>query len=961
MATETFVIEIRTRGTKKAAGDIKRIGRSASSTRKTLALMRNALVAVAAVRVFAKMTANLVEFSDQMLVVKAVTASTTAEFERLRDVAKGLGATTRFTAAEAAEGMAFLARAGFEVNEVISAIPATLDLAAAASLDLGNAADIASNLMTSFGLTVKDLPDIIDTLVFTANNANTTVQQLADGLKLFAPLASQFGVSIEEAASAMGVLGDAGIQASLAGTGLRRFFTDLEAPVGNTAKILKLAGVAFDDVRPSMNSVADILDTLTEANIGASAASLLFGKRGGFVFASLQRQREAFKELTLEQEKNTGVAKENARILESGLGGALRLVRSALQNLLITFGDLGGEEFLNQFFRALAEGLRAVARNADSVVVAIKVLIGVMVARKVLLFGKAMLVTAFNIAVAGKNALKSAAQFGIMRTSIKGVGKALLRIPFIAILTGIGLLVVAAIAFRDQMKLMGDDGGNLNDVFTTTGNLLKEELVNAVNAAGFEFGDFSDIVDTVSMRVASAIEGIIAVMFGLIKASKAIFIRVTAEFKKFLLGLEAVQFSLQSGVNKLFNAVGFDDFFDLSDNAKEARELAEEIAALNKEIAAGGTVWENYLGGGRSFLDARKEVTKLRLVADRDAAILATEKANREAAQKRLPGKEAPEAFLGDQFDLGGSGDADKAIKEIERLTDALRDLEAQHFPLLAAQDAETEVLATINDALNKGVELRVSYSELLTRTIREQVGATKTTKQAAEEQEVLNDAWKRGAINLEELQFLQRKSAIGFLDSQRDATSGAARAFLKLTQDATDAAAFTEMVFTDAFKSIEDAVVDFATTGSFSVNEFFRNFAEQLLRLGTQQAIAGIGSAFTGAIPGGAVGATGGFNVGNFVASLFHDGGSFTVGSQASVAAQLPGLDNRLVAFGAQAGETVTVTPRNAPEGSGGLGAGATNVVFNVVTPDADSFNRSQSQLQNRLVAGIGQARRKR
>ena len=272
MATETFVINLQTRGTKRAERNIKRIGAAGSSVRKTLAFLRNALVAVAAIRVFASLTADLVAFSDEMLVVKAVTQATEAQFAQLKETAQGLGATTRFTAAEAAQGMAFLARAGFEVGEVIGSIPAVLDLAAAANLDLGNAADIASNLMTSFGLSVSDLPNIMDTLVFTANNANTTVQQLADGLKLFAPIASQLGIDLQTASAGMAILGDAGIQSSLAGTGLRRVITDLEAPTGNLAKALEIMGISFDEVRPSSVGLEAALARLKEANVGASAA-----------------------------------------------------------------------------------------------------------------------------------------------------------------------------------------------------------------------------------------------------------------------------------------------------------------------------------------------------------------------------------------------------------------------------------------------------------------------------------------------------------------------------------------------------------------------------------------------------------------------------------------------------------------------------------------------------------------
>lgn len=966
MATETFIIDIRTRGTKRSAADVKRIGTQASQVRKTLAFLRAALVTVAAIRVFGALTRSLVSFSDEMLVVKAVTGATTAEFVRMRDVAKGLGATTRFTAAEAAEGMAFLARAGFEVNEVMTAIPATLDLAAAAQLDLGNAADIASNLMTSFGLSVEDLPDVIDTLVFTANNANTTVQQLADGLKLFAPLASQFGISIEQAASAMGVLGDSGIQASLAGTGLRRIITDLETPTGALKKILLATGVALDKVRPSANDLADIMDTLRDANIGASAASLAFGKRGGFVFAALQRGTEAFRELTKEQEKNTGIAKKNAEELEKGLGGALRLVRSAIQNLLIAFADLGAEETLNQFFRGLAEFLRLVARNAADVTAAVKVMLVAFAVAKVVSFGRSLLTVSANMRLL-LGQLKVAPAATLRATfGFRALGAAMLAIPFVAILTAFTAIIGGLVLFRDEIKLATDDGGTMADVFTALGDQLGTEFAGIINALGFDFKDFAEIVKTVASRSASAIEGIIGVFFGLTAVVRGVFQRIEVLFKEFLLGVKITIFAFQEIVNEVATTFGFEKQFDTSEARANVGTLADEVIALNRAITDGGTLAETFVAGFQGFIQTRKDVTSTRITAAQDAAILATEEANRRAAQARANRKEPAAPFLGDTFDdLGGDGGAaKKAAAEIKRLTEALKGLEAAQFPIIAQMDAEAELFKTINDARAKGIDLRVDEEELIRRTIRSQIGANRTIDQAIEEQQLLKTALDDTIISLEEFEFLSRRSAITFLDSQRDAASGAQRAFLKFQQDATDSAAFAEKAMTDAFKNIEDAVVEFANTGKLSVNSFFRNFSEQLLRLGTQQAIAGIGSAFPGLGGGAATGASGGQAgpgglIAGFLGGLFgaKDGANFTVGGNSALQS-LPGLDNRLIAFKARDGEEVTVTPRS---GGSGPTAAPVNQIFNIQTKDADSFKRSQSQIQNRALAGINQARRRR
>lgn len=963
MATETFIIDIRTRGTKRSAADVKRIGTSASQVRKTLAFLRAALVAVAAVRVFATLTSDLVAFSDQMLVVKAVTNATTAEFVRLREVAKGLGATTRFTATEAAEGMAFLARAGFDVNEVIGAIPGVLDLAAAAQLDLGNAADIASNLMTSFGLAVSDIPEIMDTLVFTANNANTTVQQLADGLKLVAPIISQLGISLKDAAAFMAVLGDAGIQASLAGTGFRRVVTDMETPTGTFAKVLRKLGIEFDEIRPSVVGLQAGLQRLTEANLGASIASALFGKRGGFVAAQMLRaagDAEEFRKLLEDIERE---ASRTAKEMESGLGGALRLVRSALKDLFLSFAGLGAEDFLNQFFRDLAEGLRVVARNVDIVVSALKVLLFTFIAFKAVAIGAAFVVAAATMASYTVGTLAAAFSTGTLTGAVAILGGALLALPFVAILTTLTLLTAGLVVFQDEIKLTDDGTITLADTFTALENTVGETLLDAINSLGGEFENFGDIVDTIATRVGLGFTRLVANLNGVVEVIKAIF----NEFPKFFtnLGTEIQRLffqTLQDGLNGLVN--GFNELFkvlssdlqfglfDLGTLIPETTSLGVDLkAAFNKGFDAVGT--ELFKASDVRRADERERAFREALLAARRA-----DQARIVSQKEEIDAGATLESILGDP-------DVEKAAKEIERLTEALQDLEAAHFPLIARQDDLAKTMAIINDAADKGITLRVNEAQLLRRVARERIGANITLKQAQEEQKALRIELVKTNISMEEFEFLSRKSAISFLEGQRDSASGAQRAFLKLQQDATDSAAVTERAFTDAFKAIEDAVVDFATTGELSVNSFFRNFAEQLLRLGVQQAIVGIGSAFPGF--GASTGASGGqAGIGGLVASLvgsflpgFHEGGAFKVGAS-SAAASLPGIDNRLVAFRARDGEEVSVTPKN-QIAQGGSAAGATNIVFNIETKDADSFNRSQSQLQNRLLAGIGQARRRR
>lgn len=294
--------------------------------------------------------------------------------------------------------------------------------------------------------------------------------------------------------------------------------------------------------------------------------------------------------------------------------------------------------------------------------------------------------------------------------------------------------------------------------------------------------------------------------------------------------------------------------------------------------------------------------------------------------------------------------------------------------PLVEANQKLAEVQVFIDENQQRIAASGLNVSEVQQRLAREAFGLGQTYAQVNEEVQALIQNQETLGISTADLESEVRRLNIAYLETQRDAISGAERAFLKLTEDATDAATFTEMVLTDAFRSIEDAVVSFAQTGKFEVDDFFKNLSEQLIRFGTQQAIASIGSAFGGPAGSGAgtVGGpqTGGgstaSSIGALVGSLavsaigsgggFQRGGSFTVGANTAAKA-IPGIDNRLIAFKARDGETVDVTPRGQSSSSGP----GQNIVFNIRADDPDAFRKSQTQLANRAASTVGRARQRR
>lgn len=221
--------------------------------------------------------------------------------------------------------------------------------------------------------------------------------------------------------------------------------------------------------------------------------------------------------------------------------------------------------------------------------------------------------------------------------------------------------------------------------------------------------------------------------------------------------------------------------------------------------------------------------------------------------------------------------------------------------------------------------------------------------------------------ITLDQLNQAARTLRITFLDTQKDFASGVERSFLKLADSAMNFAQSAETFLTSAFDKAGDAVADFALTGKLSIDSFFQDLARQLIKMGTNSAFAALGQGLFGSLANGAAsGGSGGGASGGLLSGLggflskglgnlfgFASGGSFEVGGT-NTGSLGYGIDNRLVAFRARAGETVTVnTPGTKP-------SGGNTIVFQVNTPDADSFRRSQGQLYSRAAAAMGRANRR-
>lgn len=282
------------------------------------------------------------DFEQSMQRVKAVSGATEEEFASLRDMAKDLGSTTQFSASEAAEGMSFLAMAGFDAADTLDALPGVLDLAAAGAVDLGTAADVASNILSGYGMQAAEVGRLNDILAKTFTSTNTTLEMLGESMKYVAPVAASAGLSIEETSAAIGLLGNAGIQGSEAGTALRGAIGNLLSPTAQVQELLDGLGVSALDSSGELRSLTDIVGQLEDA--GASTADMLgiFGLEAGPAMQALLSQGSgALKTLTGELKEAGGTAEEIATTQMEGFNGGVKELQSAVEGMAIAIAESG--------------------------------------------------------------------------------------------------------------------------------------------------------------------------------------------------------------------------------------------------------------------------------------------------------------------------------------------------------------------------------------------------------------------------------------------------------------------------------------------------------------------------------------------------------------------------------------------------------------------------------------------
>lgn len=284
------------------------------------------------------------EFEAAMSKVKAISGATGGDFKRLEDIAKKMGATTKFTAIDSAEALKYMGMAGWKTDQMIAGLPPIMNLAAASGENLGTVSDIVTDSLTAFGLKATDAARFSDVLAAAATNSNTNVGLMGETFKYAAPVAGALGYSIEDTAVAVGLMANAGIKGSQAGTSLRSAFTRLVKPTKEVNKGLELIGLSADDFRgKSLHETIDILRDSFKGLDGsqqAEIASMIFGQRAmSGMLGIINASEEDYNKLTTAIQNSSGSADEMAKIMNDNLQGDLVLLKSAVEGVAIAIGE----------------------------------------------------------------------------------------------------------------------------------------------------------------------------------------------------------------------------------------------------------------------------------------------------------------------------------------------------------------------------------------------------------------------------------------------------------------------------------------------------------------------------------------------------------------------------------------------------------------------------------------------
>ena len=491
-----------------------------------------------------------------------------------------MGAKTKFSATEAAEAMNYMAMAGWKTEDMLDGIEGVMNLAAASGEDLATTSDIVTDALTAFGLSAKDSGHFADILAAASSNANTNVSMMGETFKYCAPIAGALGFSAEDTAEAIGLMANAGIKSSQAGTALRTIMNNLAGDVKISGKAIGDVTIATTNADGSMRDLSDILadcrsafGNLTESE-KAQAAESLVGKNAMSGFLALMNAGQGdIDKLSSAIDNCDGSAEKMAMTMQDNLAGQLTILKSQLQELAISFGDIlmPAIRSIVSKLQGFVDKLNGMDEGTKRTIVTIVLLVAsigpllVIIGTAISKIGVAM--QGFVKLANGISKLKIAIQGG---TGVLGkLGAALggISAPVLAVVAVIAVLVAAFVhlwktneGFRDAII------GTWNRIKDTISGFC-QGIVDRLNALGFQFTDIVDVLKTawdgfcqilapIFEGVFNNIANILSTVTGVITGILDVFIGIfTGNWSQAWTGVKEIFSSIWNGISSFFTNI----------------------------------------------------------------------------------------------------------------------------------------------------------------------------------------------------------------------------------------------------------------------------------------------------------------------------------------------------------------------------------------------------------------------
>lgn len=564
------------RGFKSALQDLRAFNDSSATTQTKVGALGSAFTSIGS-----SMTKNLTvpiagagaavvgvaaKFESAMSEVAAISGATGEDFQALTDKAKEMGATTKFSASESAEALKYMAMAGWDTNDMLNGLDGVMQLAAASGEDLASTSDIVTDAMTAFGLSADQSTRFADVLAQTANRSNTSVALMGETFKYVAPVAGALGYSIEDTSVAIGLMANSGIKGSQAGTSLKNVLTNLAKPTDQVQSYMDKLSISLTDsagnVKPLnklLNEMRDEFNGLTEAEKAEYAAGIA-GKEGmSGLLAIVNSSQTDFDNLTEAINNSSGAAENVADVMMDNLGGQLTILKSTLEGIAISFGDilLPAVKKVVSKLQEFADKINNLDESQKQTIVRVAEVVA-SIGPVLLILGKLFTVVSSVMRIASV----AKTVFSTLGTVISGISA-----PVLAVIAVIGALVAAFKHLWDTNEEFRANITAIWDGIKTKFEEFGQGIVDRLNELGFSFKDITEVLSAIWNGFCDALAPVFEAAFGVISSVLGTVLDVltglfdvfagifTGDWNRVWNGIKEIFSGIWNGIKGIFSSV----------------------------------------------------------------------------------------------------------------------------------------------------------------------------------------------------------------------------------------------------------------------------------------------------------------------------------------------------------------------------------------------------------------------